>query len=456
MSTTFLHVAGILALSLAAEPDRRPNIVLILADDLGYGELGCYGGREIPTPSIDSLASNGVRFAAGYVSCPVCSPTRAGLLTGRYQQRFGHEFNPGQAAIPPGVRFGLPLPQRTLADRLRAAGYRTGMVGKWHLGNDPAYHPLRRGFEEYFGFLGGAHAYLPARERAKARKRQAKAQAQAQANAVLRGTEPVEEKEYLTDALTREAVAFIRRRAKEPFFLYLSYNAVHAPLEAPPRHTERFRGIPEGKRRTFAAMLSALDDGVGAVLRALREERIEEDTLVFFLSDNGGPTPSTTSANGPLRGHKSQVFEGGLRVPFLVQWKGKVPGGRTSDEPVSALDLLPTALAAAGAPLAAGEETDGVDLLPHLTWAQARIAREHLFWRFGPQAAVRKGRWKLLRQRGGDWQLYDLSADLGESKDLAGARPELVTELGAAFERWDAQLAKPLWGPAAAGRRLRL
>ena len=280
----------------------KPNIIVIVADDLGYADLGCQGCKDVPTPNIDSIAKNGVRFTNGYVSCPVCSPTRAGLMTGRYQQRFGHEFNPGPAdAAPPN--FGLPLTETTLANRLKSLGYRTGMVGKWHLGYTAKYHPQKRGFDEYFGFLGGAHSYVDARAD--------------KSNPILRESQPIDEKEYLTLAFTREAVAFIDRHAKEPFFLYLTYNAVHNPLQAPQKYLDRFKHLDDQKRQKLAAMLSCMDDGVGQLLAKLRELGIEENTLIVFVSDNGGPTPQTSSRNNPLRSFKGTVWEGGVRVPFI-------------------------------------------------------------------------------------------------------------------------------------------
>ena len=280
---------------------KRPNVVLIVADDLGYGELGCYGGKEIPTPNIDAIAAGGVRFTNGYVSCPVCSPTRAGLLTGRYQQRFGHEFNPGQSAAVNAI-FGLPKTETTLADRMKKAGYATGIVGKWHLGANPGYRPTERGFDEFYGFLGGAHAYFePGKNRT-----------------IFRGTEPVDEGRYLTEAIAEEAVGFVDRNQNTPFFLYVSFNAVHAPLQVPDKYLQRFDTITDAKRRTFAGMLSALDDGVGKVIGCLDQLGLQNDTMIFFISDNGGPTPSTTSGNGPLQGFKGQVLEGGIQFALFL------------------------------------------------------------------------------------------------------------------------------------------
>jgi len=440
----FLFVAALIVCSLrvvtAAESARKPNIIVIVSDDYGYAEIGVQGCPDVPTPRIDSLARNGVRFTNGYVSCPVCSPTRAGLMTGRYQQRFGHEFNPGPA-LAADAEFGLSLKETTLAERLKSLGYATGMVGKWHLGYKPAFHPTKRGFDEFFGFLGGAHPYLGERR--------------GDGNPIMRGTTPVEEKEYLTDAFGREAVAFIEKHKSEPFFLYLAFNAVHNPLEAPEKYLKRFESLP-GKRRTFAAMLSAMDDNVGRVLDKVRELKLEEDTLIFFVSDNGGPTPNTTSRNDPLRGTKGQVYEGGIRVPFLVQWKGQLPAGKVYEQPVIALDIHPTAVAAAGGKIAPEWKLDGVNLLPYLKGEKTDAPHAALFWRFGEQHAIRQGDWKLLKTRGAAKpELYNLAEDVSEKNDLAEKHPDKVKQLTEAYNAWNAQLQEPRWGRGRAGARRR-
>jgi len=425
---TFLKSA---ACSLAASPlmgqaaARKPNVIVIVADDLGYGELSIQGGQDIPTPNIDSLAKNGVRFTDGYVTCPVCSPTRAGLNTGRYQQRFGHEFNPGPQNEADST-FGLPLSETTLANRMKTLGYKTGMVGKWHLGYRPELQPQKRGFDEFFGFLGGAHPYTSSQN-------------------VLRGTEPANEKEYLTDAFAREAVAFIDRQKSQPFFLYLTFNAVHNPLQAPDKYLERFKNVTDERRRIFSAMLSGLDDGVGRLLAKLRESKLEEDTLIFFVSDNGGPTTATTARNGPLRGYKGQVLEGGVRVPYMMQWKGKLPAGKVYRQPVNTLDIHPTAVAAAGGSIPPDAKLDGVNLIPYLTGSGDRPPHEALYWRFGPQSAIRKGDWKLVNLGEGEPELYNLSRDIGEKQNLAASEPAKKKELEEAYQAWDSQLAKPLW-----------
>ena len=426
-------LAGVLPAAAIADPPRRPHVLVIVADDLGYADVGFHGCRDIPTPHLDALAASGVACTQGYVSGPYCSPTRAGLLTGRYQQRFGHEFNSG------GPGGGLPVDQVTLADRFSRVGYETALVGKWHLGSKPEFHPLVRGFDTIFGFLGGAHSYLPDA---------------AAKHAILRDREPVAEPEYLTDALAREAVKFLDREHARPFFLYLAFNAVHTPLEADDARLARFAAIADPRRRTYAAMLTAMDDAIGRVRAVLADRGLERDTLVFFFSDNGGPTMAGTTINGssnaPLRGSKRQTLDGGIRVPFVVSWPGTLPPGRY-ERPVIQLDVAPTALAAAGIP-AEDAGFDGIDILPHLAGRVAAEPHGTLFWRFGEQMAIRRGDWKLVRwgpteklAAGETWpKLYNLAVDPGESRDLTAHEPARVAELEAAWRAWDATLPRPV------------
>lgn len=435
-----------------AGADRKPNILLMVGDDMGYADIGVHGATDIRTPHLDALARHGVRFSSGYVTGPYCSPTRAALMTGRYQQRYGHEFNPGPAADASDL-FGLPLTETTLADRLKTAGYRTGMVGKWHLGFRPEFHPMKRGFDEYFGFLGGAHSYLES--------------GADKTNPILRGTEPVDEPEYLTDAFRREALAFIDRRAAgtDPWFLYLAFNAVHTPMHAAPKYLERYKDIPDGRRRTYAAMMSAMDDAIGAVIQKLRDRNIEEQTLIFFVSDNGGP-PVNASSNGSLHGHKTSTWEGGVRVPFLIQWKGQLPAGKVYTEPVIQMDLHATALSAAGLHDQQKLKLDGVDLVPYVKGRKKGPPHEALYWRFGPQMAIRMGDWKLVKaleargtasggfeRRATDAdlagvQLFNLATDMGERVDLAGKEPDKVKALEAMWKKWSATLEEPRWLPS--------
>ncbi|MCI0459829.1 MAG: sulfatase [Gemmataceae bacterium] len=429
-----LAVLALLGGTPAAEAGPRrakPNIIIFLADDLGYADVGFHGCKDIPTPHIDALARGGVRFTSGYVSGPYCSPTRAGLLTGRYQNRFGHEFNPG-------AKQGMPLSETTIANRLRALGYTTALVGKWHLGPDKM-HPTERGFQHFFGFLGGAHSYFPGKGK--------------NSGGIQRGKKGVDEQEYLTDALAREAVGFIDKHAKDPFFLYLAFNAVHTPMHATDKYLDRVPKVADEQRRTYAAMLMAMDDAIGRVIAKLREKGLEEDTLIFFLSDNGGPTMQGTTINGainfPLRGSKRQLLEGGVRVPFVMYWKGRLPAGKTYDHPVIALDICPTVLAAAGTKAPPAAKLDGVNLLPYVEGKMKGAPHEALFWRFGEQMAMRKGDWKLVRYDTTGIKLYNLKDDIGEKNDLAAQRPELVREMRAEWDRWNSEMVPPLWGGGA-------
>ena len=434
--------------SQAAQP-RRPNIVVIVADDMGYGDIGVHGGKDIPTPAIDSIARNGVRFTDAYVSAPYCSPTRAGFLTGRYQQRFGHEFN----IAPTGYEnHGLPLTETTLASRLKAAGYRTAAFGKWHQGTADRFHPMERGFDEFFGFLHGGHTYFGVGP---------------PNSPVLDGRKPVEKIGYLTDEFAGRAVNFIERHRTQPFFVYLAFNAVHVPMQATDTYLKRFAHLPEGNRRTYAAMLSAMDDGIGRTLKALRDSQLEENTLVVFFSDNGGPTTVggvNGSTNTPLRGSKRQTFEGGIRVPFMMQWPGRLPRGRLDSRPIIQLDVFPTALAAANIPIDPKWQLDGVNLLPLLTQKLTAPAHDVLYWRLGGMMAIRKGDWKLLKMDDQAFladpsvlsdlsgvELYNLKADIGETKNLASSEPDKVRELVADWTQWTKSLARPLWPPPRGG-----
>jgi arylsulfatase A-like enzyme len=397
---------------------------------MGYADIGCHGGKDIATPNIDSIAETGIRFTNGYVSCPQCSPSRAGLMTGRYQQRFGHEYNTGRLRGSLQEHVGLPLTEVTIADVLKTAGYVTGAVGKWHLGMAPHFHPLKRGYDEFFGFLHGLHSYIKPGLGTK--------------NPILRGAEPEDEKEYLTDAFSREAAAFIDRHHQRPFFLYLAYNAPHGPMQTPKRYKNSFNEIDNPSRRTYAGMLTAMDEGIGKVLGRLREHGVEKNTLLFFVNDNGGPTGSNASNNGPLRGTKETMFEGGIRVPFLVRWPAKLRRGAVYEHPVIVLDILPTAAAAAGAKLPADRELDGVNLLPYLSGKKKSRPHKVLCWRSGDTHAVREGDYKLVINRDEEG-LFDLSSDIGEITDLSSEKPDVRKDLEETFAKWNSQMAEPLW-----------
>lgn len=435
-----------LTIPIPALNAQSPNIIVILTDDQGYGDVGFNGCTDIPTPNIDRIAANGVKFTNGYVTYAVCGPSRAGLITGRYQDRFGFGRNPILA--PEDINMGLPLSEETLADVLRRVGYRSMAIGKWHLGAHERLHPLRRGFDAFFGFLSGGHQYFP-----ESWTLQDLSEIQAQYDGyrtkLLRNYERVEEQEYLTDALSREAVSFVDRNPDQPFFLYLAYNAPHGPLQATDTYLARFSDITDKKRRTYAAMVSAVDDGVGRLLDRLEALDLAENTIVFFLSDNGGPERINGSDNGPLRGQKGDLLEGGIRVPFAVQWKGTLPAGRTYERPVSSLDIFATAVAQSGAPVSKARPLDGVDLIPFLRSNGQEAPHRRLFWRkFDSEsyALVDASGYKWLVEKNGvDPALYYLPEDIGEQQDRSEAERGRARRLRRQYLRWSKQLMDPVF-----------
>ena len=452
-----------LATLLAAD---RPNIVLLVADDLGYGELSPARTHSIDTPNLSRLIDEGVYYTDAYVTAPYCAASRAGLMTGRYQTRFGFEFNPvGAVNESPGV--GLPAGEETLPEMLRRGGYATALVGKWHLGGTAPFHPLRHGYDQFFGFLHEGHFYVPGgspdvftvvrrtvlpvespgdlwgspvhplalHTRAWGHEPPYDAN-----NPILRDGQPVDESEYLTDAFAREAERFIAESADRPFFLCLAFNAVHSPMQS------RLDRLPEDaemdiQRRVFVGMLRSLDDAVGRVLTQLQESGVSEKTLVVFLSDNGGPEAELTSDNGPLRGGKGDVYEGGIRVPFVVRWPTRREAGTTVDAPVIATDLFETFRTQAGVTLVDDAARDGVNLADAETIAGDRP----LYWRLGGKSALREGRYKAVRQ-GNEWQLFDLRRDIGETTPLdskeAGAK---LRQLTGVWDRMNTEMAEPRW-----------
>ena len=448
-----LLLVGVTGAAFAADaPARKPNVIIFLADDLGYGELGMQGNKEIPTPHIDSLAKNGIRFTSGYVSGPYCSPTRAGLMTGRYQTRFGHEFNEGPAA-PGGSPFGLPLTEKTIANRMKELGYATCAIGKWHLGRPPDHLPMQRGFDEFFGTVANTPFFNPPNFVDSRKSGEV--------------TPIKDDAFYTTDAYRERAVDWIEKHKDQPYLLYLPFNAQHAPLQATEKYLSRFPSITDEKRKMFAAMMSAMDDTIGAILKKVHELGQDENTLIFFVADNGGPTGQTTSKNDPLRGFKATTWEGGVRVPFAVQWKGRIPAGQVYGHPVIQLDILPTAVAAAGGKVDPAWKLDGVNLLPFLTSENVLAGdfgpRPHdtLYWRFGQQWAIRHGDWKLLvanesmnpARKDKPVSLFNLAADISESKNLAGEQPEKAKELRALWEKWNGELEPPRWIPVPAAQK---
>jgi arylsulfatase A-like enzyme len=423
--TAFFMLSALCSSGLTAD---KPNIIIFLADDLGYADIGVNGCEDIPTPNIDSIANNGVRFTDGYATHCVCSPSRAGLMSGMYPHRFGFEHNSGPERFA-DPNFGQPREVPTLAEKLKGADYATGMIGKWHIGFKEGLRPHERGFDYHYGFLSGAHTYLSGRE---------------DNDPIVRNGEPVKSSKYLTDEFADEAVGFVERSKDKPFFLYFAFNAVHSPMDANP-YSERLSGISDRKRRTYGGMLSGLDHAVGRVLDKVREIGEEDNTLIFFYSDNGGPTNQTTSRNDPLRGSKGQFFEGGIRVPFLMQWKTKLKPATVYHNMVMGFDCHATALAAAGVAVSKNNPLDGVDLVPFITDKNSVQPHDRLFWRSGDQHAARLGDWKLVDSRNSQPMLFDLKVDISESKDLATTHPDRLKELQSAFAEWEKVTQTAQW-----------
>ena len=419
--------------AIADAAPTRPNVVVILADDLGYADTGYQGSPDMVTPHIDSIAHNGVRFSAGYVTAPVCAPSRAGYLSGIYQNRYGFEDNPGPYRLRADVKEGIPKNVQLLPERMKSLGYVTGIFGKSHTGDDIQFHPLNSGFDEFFGFINGASNYRSDGKWG--------TKINQPSNPIFRGFQKVDETEYLTDAIGREAVSFINRHHAEPFFLYVPFNAIHGPQQGTDQDLEKFKYVADKKRQFALAMTCALDRNVGRIMEALRKHGLEENTLVVFFSDNGGLPKNNGSLNTPLRGEKGQLWEGGIRIPFCLQWPARVKGGRTLDFPISGLDLLPTIVTAVGGK---ADGVDGINLLPLVT-GESAPANRNLYWRFNRAWAVRDREWKLVNE-GGKAHLFHIAQDISETTDLYAQQPDIVKRLQADYAAWNATLMPKLWG----------
>jgi len=437
-----VSVVAVISSSAAAQRDAasgaRPNVVLILMDDMGYGDIGSYGVKDAKTPNLDRLAREGVRLTDAYANGSNCSPTRAGFITGRYQQRYGIEWPLG--ADPGDSARGVKPTGTSLPALLKKAGYATGLIGKWHLGFKTEFGPNAHGFDEFWGFRSGAVDYYSHRMGSGKPD-------------LYENTNPVEVHGYLTDEITSRSVSFVNRHSTAPFFLEVAYNAVHWPFEPP--------GMPDGETRAasrprtagdlslyqgpndpipatradYVRMLERADEGVGQILAALDQKRLTRNTLVIFTNDNGG---EWLSRNAPLSNRKSTLWEGGIRVPLILRWPGHLPANRTSAQVAITMDLTASILAAAGATVPADYKLDGLNILPSLSGQSPAVARD-LFWRRKRptlQRAVRSGSWKLLRD-GVDFYLFDVAADPGERHDLTADHPDLVHKLSAKLDAWE-------------------
>jgi len=423
----------------------KPNVVLIVADDLGYGDVSFQGSTQIKTPHIDQLAQSGVHCTQGYVSAPVCSPSRAGLMTGRMQVDFGYDNNLDDNTPGFDPEFaGLPVGEKTIADRLKASGYKTGLIGKWHLGSKPQFYPLKRGFDEFWGFLNGNHNYFP-------KAKPGEPEPNLECNFKPPG--PVT---YITDDIGTECVNFIDRHKSEPFFLYAAFNAPHTPMQATKEDLKLYDFVTDKKRQTYCSMVHRLDVNVGRIVEALKEAGLTTNTIVAFISDNGGPVDHNASLNAPLNGQKGILFEGGMRVPFIVSWPGRLPTGTRFDHAVSSLDFAPTFLTAAGETDFKSAKFDGVNLLPYLAAKSTRTPHDQLLWRFTISAAIRDGDWKLIRLPDRLPMLYNLSDDISEQRDVAMDNMERTEAMLKQLGQWDVRLPHPLFLEGAGWKRRQL
>ena len=439
----------------ANETPPRPNIVVILCDDLGYADVGFNDGTDVKTPSLDQLAKNGTIFTSAYVCHPFCGPSRMGLMSGRYPHAIGAPFNlpPSGLGIGDFNRQGIDVNEKLISTVLQESGYSTGAFGKWHLGIEQPFHPNNRGFGDFYGFLGGGHMYFPERY-GPIYERQVKTGKTSFNEYIVpleHNGKPVKETEYMTDALSREAVRFVNEAAAkhEPFFLYLAYNAPHTPLEAKDHDLALFADIKDEKRRTYAAMIYAVDRGVGRLVEALKETDSFDNTLIVFLSDNGGKIGGGSN-NAPLTEGKGSICEGGYRVPMFFHWPGKVAVGKRFDHPVTALDFYPTFARLAGASVPQAKQLDGKDIWDALTAGRSPRPDESIFalrhWNGFHNVGIRRNQWKASKRGpNSQWMLFNLDDDIGETSDVSGQHPEIVEQLVADGREWSSTHTRPLW-----------
>ena len=409
-----------------------PNFVLIVADDLGYGDLGIHGSLQIPTPNIDQIAKDGILFTNGYASSSVCAPSRAGLLTGKHQAGFG--FNDNLANNQPGFDpdyLGLPITESTLANKLKSLGYATGLIGKWHLGVKPKFHPLKRGFDEFWGFLDGGHDYFLA-----------KPDGSGMETAIQCNYKNPDPLSYMTNDIGNECVDFVKRHKNHPFFLTAAFNAPHAPMQAMDEDLKLFSHIKDKLRQTYCAMVYRLDQNVGKIIKVLQEQGLERNTVIVFISDNGGPANSISngSVNAPLRGQKTTLLEGGIRVPFFLKWPARINGGKKITDPVSTLDICPTFINAAGGTVSEKDHYTGIDIFPYLTNQTKKIPHQTMEWLYTASIAIRDGDWKLIRLPDRLPMLYHLSEDISEQNDVSILYPDRTKLMLKKLGTWEMHL----------------
>lgn len=428
-----LLLTGVLA--YAQEIVKKPNFIIILADDLGYGDVGFTGSTQIKTPAIDALAKSGVTFSQGYVSAPVCGPSRAGLMTGRNQVNFGFDNNPIVDLPQFDENYvGVPVEETTLADRLSELGYVNGLVGKWHLGEADHFHPTKRGFHEFWGYRGGGHNYFANKSDGSSYK-----------NSIESNYKTPQTITYLTDDKGDECVDFIKRHKDEPFFLFASFNAPHAPMQATEEDLKLYSHIKDEKRRIYAAMVHRLDVNIGRIMKELKTQSIDENTVVVFFSDNGGPCGHNASLNAPFNGQKGILLEGGIRVPFVMSYPEKLAAGTTYNKAISSLDLTPTFVALAGGETSKKDKLDGVNIFPYITNEIQGTPHETMMWRFTISGGIRKGDWKLVRLPDRLPLLFNLDKDPSELNNVADQNRDLVTSMLKELGDWDVSCPQVLY-----------
>jgi arylsulfatase A-like enzyme len=440
--TIALLLLGPILPCAAQGPRKQPNIILIVSDDQGYADLGCFGGKQIKTPNLDRIARAGVRGTSFYVTWPACTPSRGSLLTGRYPQRNGlydmirndmvnykHRYTMEEYQFSPEMTWGLDVREQTLGDLLRRAGYRTGMVGKWDMGQARRFLPPQRGFDFFYGFGNNGIDYYTHERYG--------------IPSLFRGNERVKEEGYATDLFRREALRFLREKKDAPFFLYLGFNAPHSAssyekdkLQVPEKYLKAYPNAdPKARRTQYMAMVTCMDEAIGEILDELETMGVAQDTLILFFSDNGG---TEISDNGPLRGFKTQMFEGGVRVPFLARWPAQIPAGSVTDEFLTALEVFPTLAAAAKIEPKEKIVLDGHDMLPVLQ-GKSKSPRTEMFWQRRSDKAARVGNYKWVESDKGSG-LFDLATDIGEKDDLSKTRPEMLRQVRERWQTWRTQM----------------
>jgi len=468
------------------KPQRSPNIILIIADDLGYTDLACYGNRFIHTPNIDALGKEGVQFMQAHVTSPICSPSRMGILTGRYQNRFGSEYMPydkfdpafikkfrnhffpfhkkteGLRSVRPSIlinrkkyKTGMGAHEITLGQLVKKNGYATGLVGKWNLGDEEGSHPYERGFDYSYYFSGALTRYVddPVDSNRYINRHLPWSFSElpawtprAGSSAIREGKDVVTDTGYLTFSFARKAEEYIEKNKNHPFFLMLSFNAPHDPFQVPKEYFDRIKGVEDSVKRVYYGMIEAMDDAVGRIMQKLQSTGLDNNTVILFISDNGGATYTRATDNAPLRGGKCTHFEGGLMVPFFIKYPGNIAAGQSYDKPVSSLDIFSTIAAISHTLLPADRVYDGVDLLPYLA-DKNRTPHEVLYFRNGYSKAIRKGNWKLyINGKNNKVFLFNLENDLQEKHDLSADQSAIVTELTNELLQWEkTQTIKPAW-----------